>query len=206
MIAPSRRAQAAHSFSVSLSSRPARSGTALVTATAGHRAGRVRPDGASARVAGIDSASRRTLDDLAMTRKDWFKAMQDLLDDLSGTLHGAHAIVVTGQASGWTDNDLSLIRVCLRDSLEFLNAVKEPQDAPFGSIEDLGEIDPGYRPDTLVEYARICSTLAEQAAGLTRSRERFDAEKLGTKIKTLDYLLTRKRPHNYQTKVASTRA
>jgi hypothetical protein len=86
------------------------------------------------------------------------------------------------------------------DRLEVLiEQLLDPAREPSLDPPNAGAVDVAIDPDTLAEYASDCVGLAGEALDeLATLGTNYDADYVGTRMKTILHLIRRTSPHNYR--------
>ena len=87
----------------------------------------------------------------------------------------------------------------LNAALADIDQILGPNQSPSLDPPDAGSINTNFDPQTLPGYADTCAKLAQDALDEALSRI-VDHKVIGSRLKTIEYLITRESPHNYRTK------
>ncbi len=127
---------------------------------------------------------------------DWLDDLIDDIDDAIDDLDDAEA-TVAGQQGPLTGTDLTIVEADLYATLDIIDRILDPMQYPSLDPPDAGEIDYRVSATTLPKYAEKCVALIQEAL-----REAVhgaaDDEYIGSRLKTLEYLITRTSPHSYK--------
>ncbi|MCH8153036.1 MAG: hypothetical protein IH830_11785 [Planctomycetes bacterium] len=129
----------------------------------------------------------------------------DLLGDLIDVLKQVRdalkdAEVGVGDDEGPLDEpEKSQVADDLDAALADIDQILDPNRYPSLNPPDAGSIDTNFDPQTLPDYAITCLKLAEDAVDEANSTI-VNHRVIGSLLKTIEHLITRESPHNYQTK------
>lgn len=127
-------------------------------------------------------------------------AIDDLIEDLVESLDEAHQ-VATAHEGPLTGLEQQALVVRLDKAEALIDRVFNPTVEPNLTPIDAGGISLLYTPLTLADYAEQCLELAHDAREELRiNGDLFDDQLIGTKLKTIRYLISRSLPHNYRSK------
>lgn len=123
---------------------------------------------------------------------DWLDDVIDDLEDAADDLEDAESAV----ADPWgpvTGPDRAVVSKALDDVLLIIDRV-----LGHPNMMNAGSIDVEADVTALQDYAVECLVLAQDALHEAVS-PRVDLESIATRLRTIEYLITREGPHNYQT-------
>ena len=122
----------------------------------------------------------------------------DILEDIADDLEDAEAAVGNNE---WSLDEPEKSRVAddLDAALADIDQILDPNQYPSLNPPDAGLIDASFDPVTLPEYARTSYKLAQDALDEADSKL-VEHKVIGSRLKTIEYLITRESPHNYRTK------
>lgn len=127
-------------------------------------------------------------------------AIDDLIEDLVESLDEAHQ-VATAHEGPLTGLEQQALVARLDKAEALIDRVFNPTVEPNLTPIDAGGISLLYTPLTLADYAEQCLELAHDAREELRiNGDLFDDQLIGTKLKTIRYLISRSLPHNYRSK------
>ncbi|MCH8344724.1 MAG: hypothetical protein IH983_12145 [Planctomycetes bacterium] len=125
---------------------------------------------------------------------DIIEIMKDMIRDLED------AAVRIGTNPGPLDEpEKSEVADDLNAALAGIDQILDPNQYPSLNPPDAGSIDPNFDPQTLPDYATTGLKLAEDAVDEANSRI-VSHKVIGSRLKTIEHLITRESPHNYRTK------
>lgn len=129
---------------------------------------------------------------------DWLEDLIDDLEDATDDLEDAEAAVAMRQ--GPLDAPGRAVVADALDHVLFtIDRILDPRQYPNMDPPDAGYIDVDSDVTSLQDYALECLILAEDALHEAVS-PRVDCEAIGTRLRTIEYLITRAGPHNYRTR------
>ena len=127
---------------------------------------------------------------------DWIEDVIDVIDDIIDVLEGAEdkvdeeAVAAPLKTAFEADLDGAL------DAIDLLYDL-----TAYPSLDPTaGAIDTTVQPALLSQYASIAVKLAQEARREVLTGPNFDADLVGTYLKTLENLIVRPTPHNYKIK------
>lgn len=86
----------------------------------------------------------------------------------------------------------------LNAAMAGIDQILDPNQYPSLNPPDAGSIDANFDPQTLPDYAITSLKLAQDA--LDEANSRIVSHKvIGSRLKTIEHLITRESPHNYRT-------
>ncbi len=129
---------------------------------------------------------------------DWLDDVIDDLEDTADDLEDAEA-AVAGLQGPLVGPRLAIVTDALDHALFTIDHILDPRQHPSLDPPDAGYIDTDWDVTSLPDYAFECLILAEDALHEAVS-PRVDYEVIGTRLRTIQYLITRAGPHNYQTR------
>lgn len=129
----------------------------------------------------------------------------DLLGDLINVLRRVRDALkdakeaVDENAGPLDEAEKSRVADDLDAALADIDQILDPHQYPSLNPPDAGLIDASFDPVTLTEYARTSYKLAQDAVDEANSKL-VEHKVIGSRLKTIEYLITRESPHNYRTK------
>lgn len=124
---------------------------------------------------------------------DLIDIMKDIADDLED------AAAAVGNDEGPLDEpEKSRVANDLNAALADINQILDPDQYPSLDPPDAGSINTNFDPQTLPDYAITCLKLAQDALDEANSRI-VNHKVIGSRLKTIEHLITRESPHNYRT-------
>ena len=129
---------------------------------------------------------------------DWLDDVIDDLEDTADDLEDAKA-AVAGLQGPLAGPRRAVVAAALDRALFTIDRILDPRQHPSLDPPDAGYIDTDWDVTSLQDYALECLILAEDALHEAVS-PRVDCEAIGTRLRTIEYLITRAGPHNYQTR------
>ena len=118
--------------------------------------------------------------------------IEDAIDDLDD------AAQAVGERDGPLDEpELGVVTRALDSVLATIDRILDPNQYPSLSPPDAGDIDPDAYATTLREYADETLILAKDAEDEAHSAL-VDHKVIGSRLKTIEYLITRESPHSYR--------
>ncbi len=121
----------------------------------------------------------------------------DILEDMADDLEDA-ALVVGTNPGPLDESDKSRVANDLNAALADIDQILDPNQYPRLNPPEAGSINTNFDPETLPGYAGTCVKLAQDALDEARSSI-VDDKVIGSRLKTIEYLITRESPHNYRT-------
>ena len=150
--------------------------------------------GQTAAPAGWDEAEPGPASPIA----NWLEDLIDDIEDAADNLDDAEATVAEQQGP-LTGTDLTAVGTDLYDALAIIDRILDPMQYPSLNPTDAGEIDYSVSPSTLPKYAAKCVELIQEALAEARFGAADDVY-IGSRLKTIEHLITRSDPHNYKSK------
>ena len=132
----------------------------------------------------------------AMVAQWWDDLIEDL-EDATDELEDAEAAV--GMDGLLSEANRAVVTEALDHVLFTIDRILDPRQYPNMDPPDAGYVDVDSHVTSLQDYALECLILAEDALHEAVS-PRVDAEAIGTRLRTIEYLITRAGPHNYRTR------
>ena len=124
---------------------------------------------------------------------DLIDIMKDIADDLEDA-----AQVVGTNPGPLEEPEKSEVADDLNAAMAGIDQILDPNQYPSLNPPDAGSIDPNFDPQTLPDYATTGLKLAEDAVDEANSRI-VSHKVIGSRLKTIEHLITRESPHNYRT-------
>ncbi len=129
---------------------------------------------------------------------DWLEDIIDEVQDAKDDLEDAEA-TVAGQQGPLTGTNLTTVETDLYGTLAIIDRILDPMKYPSLDPTDAGKIDYTVSPSTLPKYAHKCLKLIEEAL-IEASKGAADDDYIGSRLKTIEYLIARADPHSYKSK------
>ncbi len=150
-------------------------------------------------------ASAASGQSLADTAGSEIGPVADLIDDLIEILEDMvrdledGALAVGNNEGPLDEPEKSRVADDLDAALAGIDQILDGNQYPSLDPPDAGSIDADFDPQTLPDYATTGLKLAEDAVDEANSRI-VNHKVIGSRLKTIEYLITRESPHNYRTK------
>ncbi len=136
----------------------------------------------------------REIGPVASLMDDVIEILEDMLRDLED------AAEKIGNISGPLEEpEKSEVADDLEEVLAAIDQILDPNQYPSLNPPDAGSIDANFDPQTLPDYATSSVQLAGDAVDEAYSRI-VNHKVIGSRLKTIEHLITRVSPHNYRTK------
>ena len=136
----------------------------------------------------------REIGPVANLMDDIIEILEDIVRDLED------AAVAVGTDPGPLDEpEKSRVADDLDAALAAIDQILDPNQYPSLNPPDAGLIDASFDPATLPEYAQTSYKLAQDAVDEADSKL-VEHKVIGSRLKTIEHLITRQHPHNYRTK------
>ncbi len=129
---------------------------------------------------------------------NWIDDIIEILEDIADDLEDA-ALAVGNDEGPLDAPEKSRVANDLDAALLLIGQIMDPNQYPSLDPPDAGSVNTNFDPQTLPGYADTCVKLAQDALDEARSRI-VDHKVIGSRLKTIEYLITRASPHNYRTK------
>ena len=124
---------------------------------------------------------------------DIIDILEDIVEDLED------AVLAVGTNPGPLDEpEKSRVANDLNAALADIDQILGPNQYPSLDPPDAGSINTNFDPQTLADYAGTCVKLAQDALDEALSGI-VDHKVIGSRLKTIENLITRESPHNYRT-------
>jgi hypothetical protein len=143
-------------------------------------------------------ASTASLSPVAVTTI--FDEITDLIDEIIDILNSADELVA-GRSGPLPEADLITLDGLLTTAVAKIDGVFDPTATPTLMPVDAGSINNSSTANTLPDYAAVCVDLIEEAdAEVVANGENFSHHLVGSKLKTIRYLIIRGSPHSYRSR------
>ncbi|MCZ6653497.1 MAG: hypothetical protein O7D91_10785 [Planctomycetota bacterium] len=129
---------------------------------------------------------------------NWIDDIIEILEDIADDLEDA-ALAVGNDEGPLDEPEKSRVANDLNAALADINQILDPNQYPSLDPPDAGSIKTNFDPQTLADYAKTCLNLAQDALDEANSRI-VNHKVIGSRLKTIEHLITRESPHNYRTK------
>ena len=150
--------------------------------------------GSAASVQSHVDANGKPIGPIANWIDDIIEILEDIADDLEDS-----ALVVGTNPGPLDEPEKSRVANGLNAALAGIDQILDPNQYPSLNPPDAGSIDTNFDPQTLPDYATTGLKLAEDAVDEANSRI-VSHKVIGSRLKTIEHLITRESPHNYRTK------
>lgn len=128
---------------------------------------------------------------------NWIDDIIEILEDIADDLEDA-ALAVGTNPGPLDQPEKSRVANDLNAALADINQILDPNQYPSLDPPDAGSIKTHFDPQTLPDYAITCLKLAQDALDEANSRI-VNHKVIGSRLKTIEHLITRESPHNYRT-------